>query len=466
MNSTNANEGAFFNGVAVIIDDKVNTPDSDAAKLKEYIMNNGIPLAFINEIPIPQNQISFIKRIYDASFIILDWIFTPLSEQNKLDGVAMSQDHSTTNEQDTIDFLKKLLDNTYCPIFIVSNENKDSIEASLCACLDIKGGCHHPRIFIHNWGELSVNNLFQKIDEWVSGSPIIQTLKVWEESARKAKLSMFSNLESKNINWPTILFKTFKADNTNESIELTQTLSILFENRMYCDFSFLDNCIDQPPASSDSGDAENMSNSSKSEIRSVLEGTRFIPCDNLNAPYAPGDLFESREENGCIFYWLNIRAQCSLLHITDPELYCVRGTVFDEKDIVLGKTQNNKHMVKQDSKEEMISSREDDKVYFFQGQLHNNRDDAVYMPFVYGGKIIEFDLKTIKIKKTDAQFRRKHKRIGRILPPFITRIQQIVSSFIVREGLPAIPIEAFSGKPDFPVDESIPSPQENVDSVV
>ena len=43
----------------------------------------------------------------------------------------------------------------------------------------------------------------------------------------------------------------------------------------------------------------------------------------------------------------------------------------------------------------------------------------------------------MKVKKYDSSF--KAKRIGRILPPYITRIQQIVSAYIIREGLPAIP---------------------------
>ncbi len=38
----------------------------------------------------------------------------------------------------------------------------------------------------------------------------------------------------------------------------------------------------------------------------------------------------------------------------------------------------------------------------------------------------------------------KDKRIGRILPPYITRIQQKCSQYIVREGTMPIPKEIFN----------------------
>lgn len=409
MNTTSVN----FNGVAVIIDDKVNDPNSDAAKLKDYIMNNGIPLAFINEIPIPQNQIAFIKRIYDASFIILDWIFSPLPEQNKLQGVVMPQEKNTTNEQDTIDFLKKLLDNTYCPIFIISNENKDSIEASLCACSDIKGGCHHPRIFIHNWGELSVNNLFQKIKEWVSGSPIIQIFKEWEESARMAKLSMFSDLEGKSPYWPSVLWKSFIQDThcPRPIFEMAQTLSTLFVNRITCDFQKV-NFDEGVPSPND--------------IRAVLEGTRFISVDKKIKP-APGDLFLDGNNN----YYINVRAQCNILREDNPYLYCIKGRVFDEEQI---------------NKPNGIS--------FSNGEFLSKKHQII-VPFVCNNKILEFNcrnflvlryngrtatVKTVANPPNDCQIIAE--RIGRILPPYITYIQQIISSYIVREGLPSIPENA------------------------
>ena len=55
------------------------------------------------------------------------------------------------------------------------------------------------------------------------------------------------------------------------------------------------------------------------------------------------------------------------------------------------------------------------------------------------GKIIKFRMDLVIRKFREI----KDKRIGRVLPPYITRIQQKCSQYIVREGTMPIPREIF-----------------------
>ena len=55
------------------------------------------------------------------------------------------------------------------------------------------------------------------------------------------------------------------------------------------------------------------------------------------------------------------------------------------------------------------------------------------------GKIIKFRMDLVIRKFREI----KDKRIGRVLPPYITRIDQKCSQYIVREGTMPIPREIF-----------------------
>ena len=393
----------WLNGIAVFIDDAIDDETSNAYKLKQQIDKKNIPV--LTRSNLPDDFETFSSHIHSASFVILDWKFSNISGEAVVAGVNIPEAVRKSNEGEIIDFIKKLLNNTYCPIFIFSDEVISEIKDSL----DLAGITHtgdHPRIFITSKTELLDEKLFEKINDRLKENAIVYTLKTWEKAANIAKKKMFSTLESKHVSWPTVLWKTYESDHTNQSQELSKILTNIFSNYL------LSNCL----FSSDYFDP-NKASVSIEDIKDVLEAERFMTIDNETPP-SPGDLFEILDGEK-IFYLLNIRAQCNLLHITSPDLYCIRGTILDENRIIRNQQRNN-----------------DDDILFFQGQLHG-REDAIYIPFVHNRKIIEFDLKQMKVKKYDSSFRAK--RIGRILPPYITRIQQIVSAYIIREGLPAIP---------------------------
>ena len=63
----------------------------------------------------------------------------------------------------------------------------------------------------------------------------------------------------------------------------------------------------------------------------------------------------------------------------------------------------------------------------------------VILACVDNGKIIKFRMDLVIRKFREI----KDKRIGRVLPPYITRIQQKCSQYIVREGTMPIPREIF-----------------------
>ena len=87
--------------------------------------------------------------------------------------------------------------------------------------------------------------------------------------------------------------------------------------------------------------------------------------------------------------------------------------------------------------ENLINSNDKDAIIFDSGEFHE-KINCSYASFVQGN-ILCFTFRELKIKKWKDI---KDYRIGRLLPPYITKIQQKYASYLQRLGLPSIPEKA------------------------
>jgi hypothetical protein len=197
------------------------------------------------------------------------------------------------------------------------------------------------------------------------------------------------------------MWKTYKKDGVDPSIEIGDLLTRNLYARMspfYFDGSIL---------------GKEYSEIDKTELRLILQGERYVKREYFQKDdKQPGDLFKENDENGNRIYWLNIRAQCDLLRNSNPDVYCLKGIIIDES---------------------LINSNEGPK--FLKGQFIE-RVDNVIIAFIDEGVIVEFLLHDLeKFKWND----KKENRTGRILPPYINKIQQKYAVYLERQGLPRIP---------------------------
>lgn len=204
--------------------------------------------------------------------------------------------------------------------------------------------------------------------------------------------------------------------------------------------------------------------STKEELYSIIERERYISYDSQPEQSYTGDLFK---ENGK--YYLNIRAQCDLTRRNEageynPELYCIVGQVMKTKDIVtediritnegeLIFTSNIRFTLEQIRKtckndtalmklnENFRKQR--NKIFFGHGELRENKPEAI-IACIDKGKIIRFRM-DICIKPFSII---KEKRIGRVLSPYINRIQQKCAQYIVCAGTIPIPEGIFNDMVD------------------
>ena len=170
-----------------------------------------------------------------------------------------------------------------------------------------------------------------------------------------------------------------------------------------------------------------------------------------------GDLFYEPTTDT---YYLNIRAQCDLARTGDPALYLIKGKELSDEDIVTedikltsdqilhlsAKTrysltelceicQNEEELIKVNS---LFRAYKND-AFFTNGNIIGKKSEII-IACVAGKKALKFRLDIHQVKKYNQM---KDKLIGRILPPYITQIQQSCANHIVREGIMPTPEAIF-----------------------
>lgn len=382
----------LLKGIAVIIDDEIDNETASINELISQIRSENIPCYTSKELP----SIETIKHLGYASLIILDWRL----HDSKFSGFSGVKIPSTLEEEkinETLDFLKELTRQFFAPIFIFTNDLKETVLLKLKEHGLFKEGKTNV-ILVKNKDELK-NTLFNEIEEWIKDNESIYVLKKWEQEYQNAKNKMFLDFYNRSPNWPNVLWKTFEEDRMNEvSMDLAEVIERNLYSRM-TPFSFDPSLL--------SGEIE----IEKEEMCKLLEGTRFIKNDQLN----PRDIFTGdlyKVDDGSWPYRLNIRAQCDLRG-DNPDLYCLKGKVISDEQINNG-------------------------VEFVQGEFREKKNQAI-VPFLDDGKIIEFNFRDLKIERWN---KLKSHRVGRVLYPYINRIQQLYSLYFQRIGLPRTPDQA------------------------
>lgn len=377
----------LFSGIGVVIDEKINEevrmPNS-IQKIISSLKKNHVPLLEYKELPD-----ELIKQFHSISFLILDW------------NLSGTKDIPEATINDNIAFLKELHNVCYVPVFIFSDENIHDIEVALEA-----HGINLAKepIFIKKKNDVdTADKLFAEITNWLKQTPPAYLLKEWEKANREAKTKMLWALTEAHPAWPKILMNSIKKDGGDQEIELVEMLQNNLNYRIT--YPSLDiNLVKQ----------QNIEGITKEELRKILECERFIPTESLpNHPFA-GDMYIIDEK-----YYLNIRPDCDIIRDAEKEnkdMYLIGGEVVDETK---------------------INAEDKNGITFDSGEFIEKKH-CCYIAFVKG-QILQFSLRELYIKSWNEI---KDKRIGRLLPPHITRVQQKYSHYIQRQGLPSIPKEA------------------------
>lgn len=388
----------LFDGIAVVIDDQIGK-ETGIDNLIKQIERKNMPSIKYKALPSTEE----VKHFAGISFVLLDWKL----QHEELDGqitqgVSIPDTLAQAMVDENIAFIKSIKETLFVPIFIFTNERiRGVIKALKKHNLYDKGKPN--AIFVKNKRDLKgTKKLFNTLNDWMKDTPSIYVLKEWEKELHKAKVQLFDSFYEISPNWPKILWKTFIKDDVNASQELGDLISKNLQSRMK-PFRFDGKILKKRGIQAQ-----------KAEIRSVLVGERFLENDGIDAnSISPGDLFKLDDK-----FYLNIRPDCDCI----PDRNSTNSSLDDVKLYLL--------------KGEKLSAPKEKKAFDKKYGHFHEQDNQALVFCILDGKSFIFKFKEINIM----QWRElKDKRIGRLLPPYITRVQQRYTLYLQRQGLPRTP---------------------------
>ena len=289
------------------------------------------------------------------------------------------------------------------PVLILTNENPDDVTAELRKLPDDvydEDATGSNFVFVEQksgfWTGTSVD--VGTLNAWVYGNASVYALKTWHRVMDSAKSELFQAMCRRSVNWPRVFWETYQTDGADPSVSLTNLINDSLRGRMRVD-AFEEEHL--------GGHADDVSGE---ELRRLIAETSFrvaevLPADEVRC----GDLYEGEAKK----YWLNLRPDCDCIprdggDIGDIEVYCVEGKRLKPGE--LRKLFKNGHF------EERVSQ----SVVFG----------------VVDGKSILFNFARLRVCKYSEV---REQRVGRLLHPYVTRMQQRYALFIQRQALPRIP---------------------------
>src|SRR6185312_2539200 len=259
---------ALFHGVAVIIDDEIDS-DPRIQRIQEQIEATGCFVVALEALP----DETHLANLSGASFFIVDWNLYGTALRSDSEVAPLPQPKGLRKQQigEVIDFLKLLRRVRFAPVFIFTNEDIDEVRNHLKKHKDIYDEDDPSHILIANKAGIADKVIFVELSEWLDRAPSAYALKKWEAQYNRAKNELFMDFSEKSPFWPIILKKTFENDGLDPSVELGNLISRNLLSRM-TPFQF-DFSLFQPALEAIEGDAQNY----RKILLKVLEGERFLP---------------------------------------------------------------------------------------------------------------------------------------------------------------------------------------------
>ncbi len=390
----------LLSGIAVVIDDTIaSVPDTtaDPSSGQDLIwqivgwFETEWKMPFVKQASLPKSS-TWPNLLRSASFVLLDWrLWGKGGDELKLSMI-----------QDIMEFLKVARENLV-PVFILTNENPEDVKMELNQLpKDIynEEAAESNFVFVVRKSELWSDSAVDiaKLREWVYGNASVYALKTWHRVLDGAKTELFQAMCRCSVNWPRVFWESYRADGAEPSTSLTNLITDSMQGRMRI------NAFEEEHLGISAGQV------SADEIRQLIAETSFRVNSVLpEAEVRCGDLYAGSRQR----YWLNLRPDCDCIprnggDVGDVELYCIEGKRLRPSDL---------------------------QSKFHNGHFLERVSEAVVFG-VHDGHSIQFQFNRLRVfKYSDV----KAKRIGRLLHPYVTRVQQRYALYTQRQALPRIP---------------------------
>jgi hypothetical protein len=396
----------YFKGVAVVIDDSIGTKGGDLInEIIQGITDGGGHTINLTSLP---DAAMDLENFSNAAFFIMDWNLSGFEL-----GIGRNKGAKDAQAATNIAFLRRLAKHRHAPVFIFTHDDVDDVRAYLAAADLHSADGAEQHIMVRDKAEVGAK-VYDVLNQWAEKTPSALVLKKWERDHVKALNAFFADFHDRNPYWPVMLWQTFEKDEVGAANELGHLISRLVAARM----PPLDVDLKRFVGELDAVQAGN-SEAYQKALLEVLQGERVVPDTHLEKEsFAPGDFFV-KEDDGRRSYFINIRAECDCVirgKPKDAQLYLLKGRELVGDDLAR-------------------------KINVEMGNLNDQHNEEIVFA-MHEGKAIRFGFRELKVVKWN-EF--KGHRVGRLLPPFITRLLQRYSAYSQRPGLPRLPSIVLGG---------------------
>lgn len=400
-----------FKGIAVVIDNGIGQEEAIDKILANIRESGGHPIGLL-ELPADDYDLDHFARV---SFFVMDWNLANRDGIPLEAGLRLPDALNRDMVQRNIAFLKRLSKSRHAPVFIFTNESPEQVREELSTDPELHKSVEESHILVKSKTEVA-DKVYEVLETWANETPSVLTLKTWEKGFLRAANDLFIDLHNRAPYWPVILWQTFGDDGVPPEIEMNKLLNRLVESRMGASdlnlTPFVETVKERHAANQESYNAS---------IFKVLEGERFLRDEKLKADiFAPGDVFAFPLPDGREVFYINIRAECDCLRGSeDMELYFLKAQVVAEAEKKI------------------------DPSY---GTFTGEKDNEAIVFAMLGGETYSVKFKDLKVKTLKSLKKDNWRRVGRLLPPFITRVQQRYAAYVQRPGMPRIPSALYAAE--------------------
>ena len=288
----------------------------------------------------------------------------------------------------------------FVPVFIFTNENIDDIVSHLPNDIYREDSPEKSFVFLRDKASLLRDGSldFDAVENWLRQNASVYALKVWEQAFYAAKKELFSSMYARSPDWPKVFWKAYEDDDVDPSSSLTHLISNSLRGRMQTGL-FEKDVLDTSSVEVRETDLQALISETS------FRGNGTIQMDEIRS----GDLFKLPKGK----YLLNLRPDCDCIPrggtvVDEVEMHCVEGKAISVSE--LGKRYVEGHF--------------DERVW-----------ESIAFS-IFDRKSLRFDFRKLSVRKYSDL---KERRIGRLLHPYVTRIQQRYALYVQRQALPRIP---------------------------
>lgn len=407
-------------GPAVVVDDKIKEPQGALKRILEQLEATGIPTIRMTAPP----DADAIVHLKQFGLIVLDWelSYSDADDPDLPAGMTVPTGLAESTIQLVTGFVRSLLEQTALPIFIVSESDVDGIWDDLRAELHDIRPVVDERVNVYSKSDLEVD-LIGTINDWIESRPALLALRSWSRAYVEAEIATFHHFMEADEDWVEAIHRAAVADSTPLATTLRELLSRNIISRIGPLRIEL-----EPPTTGHLADA--------TSLRSILHLGAVIPASALDpSEFGTGDLFVDHDA---------------------PEPYPrIRILITPECDLARGSRRRLTYLT-------AVHSPQTQKQSHNRVKAVNNPQPMHLQSCLLTPRGDEYDIAlgnwesvwlAMPVDQSEDPSKRQHattpwpgqRRIGRLLEPYISDIQQNFALATIRKGLPRIPDDFFNG---------------------